>query len=134
MSQAQLSQIILLDPSKLRHDPHDADLGDEMLCLVLLMIHVHQGLAKGELREELVHSHAHALKRVDRIVVLNQLVVRSTHPREAELAPNRRVNHQGEHLHGDLVNGIGFTLACRLQHLTEESDDILVDKVTEQVL
>lgn len=50
------------------------------------MVDFHEHTQKIELSKELVYSHADSLERVDCIVVLNELIVRSTHPRETENA------------------------------------------------
>lgn len=48
------------------------------------MIDSHQRVHKVKLSEEFVHSDAQSFKRAHSVIVLNQLVMRTTHPREAE--------------------------------------------------
>ena len=48
------------------------------------MIDSHQRVHKVKLSEEFVHSDAQSFKRAYSVVVLNKLIMRTTHPREAE--------------------------------------------------
>lgn len=56
------------------------------------MIDSHQRPNKVKLCEELVHGHSNRLERIDRVVVLNELIMRASHPWEAEQATKRWID------------------------------------------
>ena len=98
------------------------------------MEHSHHCLNEVEVRKALVDSQAHRLERIDSIIVLDELIVGATHPREAELASKSRIDKHGNHLNRRLVDCIDLALASRLCDLADESNDVLVNKISIQIL
>ena len=76
-----------------------------MLGLILLMEDIHEHSNEVKLCKELVNCHTHRLELVHSVIVLDQLVMGTSHPREAELVAKGWVNQHGEDLDNHFMNG-----------------------------
>ena len=98
-----------------------------MLGLVLVVEDIHQHSDKVELSKALVHGHPDVFIRVDSIIVLDQLVMRATHPGEAELVADSRIDKHRKNLDYDLMEGSDLARAGSLKHLAEHAYNVLVN-------
>ena len=98
------------------------------------MVNSHERPDKVKLREELVDRHSDRFKRVHSVVVLDQLIVRSAQPGEAEQVAKRWIHEHGKDVSRNFVHGRYGAVRGRLQHLAERADNVLVDQVPIQIL
>ena len=92
MSQPEGDKLIFLDTSQLGDDPEHGHLCHHMLGFILFMVDSHQRADEVKFCEELVDRDPDRLEGVYGIVVLDELIVRSTHPWEAEKVSKGRIH------------------------------------------
>ena len=92
MSQPEGDELIFLDTSQLGDDPEHGHLCHHMLGFILFMVYRHERADEVKFCEELVDGDPNCLEGVHSIVVLDELIVRSTHPWEAEKVSKGRIH------------------------------------------
>jgi len=85
-----------------------------VLGLIFVVEDIHENSDEVELSKALVHCHPDVFIRVDSIIVLDQLVMRTTHPGEAELVADSRIDKHRKNLDYDLVEGSDLARAGSL--------------------
>ena len=133
VSKSKSDQVVFLDACQLCDYAQHCHLRHNMLLLVFVMEYFQEHSQKIELSKELVHGHTHGLKRVDCIVVLDELIMRSTHPGKTKNTSEGWVYQHRQHVHDNLVNRSDLSTLA-LDHLAEQSNDILVNQFTIQAL
>jgi len=133
VSKSKSDQVVFLDACQLGDYAQHCHLCHDMLLLVLVMEYFQEHSQKIELSKELVDGHTYSLKRVDCIVILDELIVRSTHPGETENTSKGWVYQHGKYVHHNLVNRSDLS-TLPLDHLAKQSNDILVNQFTVQAL
>ena len=117
MSEPEGHKVVFFYARELGNNPHNSHLGHQMILLVFFMIDSHQCANKVKLGEELVDSHSYSFKRVHSIVVLDQLVMRSAHPREAEKVAESWINEHRKYLSRNFMNCGHVAITRSLKHL-----------------
>ena len=93
MCQTESDELIFLDTSQLGYDSQNGHLRHHMLSFVFFMVNSHECANKVKFRKELVDCDSNRLKGIHCIVVFNELVMRSTHPWEAEQIAKGWIHH-----------------------------------------